>query len=130
MSLTPVKCHSCKNPPLQTSRYCLRCWIRDCVRKNLGIRDKEKKEYYTKVLLNKLQRQSHLCCYTAKLLVAGVNLSLDHILPSSEFPELKLKLDNLVWVDLSVNIAKNNLLPKNFRKLCEDVVLTKSEVLK
>jgi hypothetical protein len=124
------KCHSCQELPLETSRYCLQCWIRDCVRKNLGIKDKETKEHYTGVLLVKLKKQNHLCVYTAKNLIAGVNLSLDHILPVVQFPELKTDVENLVWVDLSVNVAKHKLLPTQFRQMCEDVIYYKSEILK
>lgn len=124
------KCHSCKNSPLQTSRYCLECWVRSCVGRTLNIKDKEKKEYYTKELLVKLKKQNHLCVYTARPLTAGVNLSLDHILPVVDFPELKTDLSNLVWVDLSVNVAKNKLLPRDFRQMCEDVVYHQSRILK
>lgn len=125
-----MKCHDCNQEQLPTSRYCLRCWIRDSVRRTLGVKDKQQKEHLTDLLLVKLQDQNHQCVYTGKQLKAGVNLSLDHILPKSEFPELNLDLSNLVWVDLAVNVAKNKLLPSNFRQMCEDVVLFQSELLK
>lgn len=59
----------------------------------------------------------------------GINMSLDHILPKSLYPEGFRELDNLVWVDKSCNIAKNNLLPVDFLSLCEDVVLYRSHIL-
>lgn len=123
------RCHSCNNKSLTTTRYCLRCYVRDAVRKTLGVKDKQQKENLTDLLLVKLKQQNHQCVYTGRRLVAGVNLSLDHVLPKSLFPEGFQKLDNLVWVDKSANIAKNNLLPKDFLEMCEDVVFTKSEVL-
>lgn len=123
------RCHSCNNMALTTTRYCLKCWIKDCVRKTLGIKDKQKKEHLANLLLVKLQRQNHECVYTGRKLVAGVNLSLDHILPKSSFPDSATDLTNLVWVDLSVNVAKSNLLPKDFLTMCEDVVVYQSEVL-
>lgn len=101
----------------------------DCVRKTLEIKDKPTKELYTKYLLQKLEKQNHECVYTARALVAGKNLSLDHILPKSVWPDGLRDLDNLVWVDKSVNIAKNSLLPQNFLELCEDVVIHRSELL-
>ena len=120
------RCHSCKGKALNTSRYCLNCWVRDCVRKTLGVKDKQEKERLANLLLKKLKLQKHQCAYTGRKLVAGVNLSLDHILPKSEFPHMK---DNLVWVDLSVNVAKSNLLPKDFLSMCEDVVVYRSDIL-
>lgn len=106
------------------------CWIKQSVRQTLDIKDKQQKEHYASLLLKKLKQQNHQCAYTGKPLTAGVNLSLDHILPKSEFPELRTKLNNLVWVDLRVNQAKNNLMPSNFRQMCEDVVYYQSEILK
>lgn len=124
------RCHSCNCEALSTSRYCLKCWIKQSVRQTLDIKDKQQKEHYASLLLKKLKQQNHQCAYTGKPLTAGVNLSLDHILPKSEFPELRTKLNNLVWVDLRVNQAKNNLMPSNFRQMCEDVVVYQSEILK
>ena len=123
------RCHSCNEKALSTSRFCLKCWMLDCVRNTLDIKDKQQKEHYANLLLIKLKLQNHQCAYTGKQLTAGINLSLDHILPKSSFPELSQKLNNLVWVDLRVNQAKNNLLPSNFRQMCEDVVVYRSDIL-
>lgn len=122
-------CHSCSNKALSTTRYCLRCWIKDCVRKTLGVKQKDEKERLTDLLYQKLKKQNHRCVYTGRVLIAGVNLSLDHILPKSQFANLNTNLDNLVWVDLSVNVAKNKLLPKDFLSMCEDVVVYRSDLL-
>lgn len=123
------RCHSCNDTALRTARYCLKCWIKECVRKTLGVKDKQEKEHLANLLLKKLKLQNHQCAYTGRLLVAGVNLSLDHVLPKSKFPESKQSIDNLVWVDLSCNVAKNNLLPNDFLSMCEDVVFYRSEIL-
>lgn len=123
------RCHSCNDTALNTSRYCLRCWIKDCVRKTLGVKEKQEKEHLASLLLKKLKKQNHKCAYTGRILTAGINLSLDHVLPKSKFPDAKSNIDNLVWVDLSCNVAKNNLLPNDFLSMCEDVVYYRSEIL-
>lgn len=124
-----MKCHSCSNKRLETTRYCLRCYIKDCVRKTLLVTEKLEKEELTRQLYTKLQKQNFTCAYTARQLIPGKNLSLDHILPKSVYPDGIKDISNLVWVDLSCNIAKNNLLPENFYHLCEDVVYQKSTLL-
>jgi len=123
------KCHSCSSTRETNSRYCLSCWIEDCVRKTLKVTEKQEKKRIANLLHQKLKNQNFTCCYTARPLITGINLSLDHILPSSIFPEGLADLDNLVWVDLSCNVAKSNLLPKNFLELCEAVVRTRSTLL-
>ena len=123
------RCHSCSDNRLENTRYCLECYIRDTVRKTLHITDRQAKQEFASSLLKKLQDQDFRCVYTNRQLVPGINLSLDHILPKSLYPDGFKDLSNLVWCDLSVNIAKNNLLPQNFLELCEDVVLTKSALL-
>lgn len=124
-----MRCHSCSNIRLETTRYCLLCYIKDTVRKTLVITEKKSKEELAKQLLLKLQNQNFTCVYTARQLVPGKNMSLDHILPKSVYPEGLRELNNLVWVDKSCNIAKNNLLPQNFLELCQDVVVCKSAYL-
>lgn len=123
------RCHSCNKEPLEHTRYCLHCYIKECVRKTLKLAKNEDKEHYANILLTKLQNQNFECAYTGRKLTPGINMSLDHILPSSIFPEHLREIDNLVWCDLSCNIAKNNLLPANFLELCQDVVYTRSELL-
>jgi 5-methylcytosine-specific restriction endonuclease McrA len=124
-----MKCHSCQGVRSKHTRYCLRCYIKEAVRKTLGIRDNEQKEQYANLLYKKLANQNFTCVYTGRRLIPGQNMSLDHILPKSLFPEIAADIDNLVWVDLSCNIAKNNLLPGNFLEICQDVVRTSSPIL-
>lgn len=123
------RCHSCTKESLTATRYCLHCYIKECVRKTLKLVKDEDKEHYANILLTKLQNQNFECVYTGRRLTPGINLSLDHILPSSIFPEQFRDIDNLVWCDLSCNIAKNNLLPEKFLELCQDVVCKRSELL-
>lgn len=123
------RCHSCTKDSLENTRYCLHCYIKECVRKTLKLVKDEDKEHYASILLDKLQNQNFECVYTGRRLTPGINMSLDHILPSSIFPEQFRDIDNLVWCDLSCNIAKNNLLPENFLELCQAVVYTRSELL-
>lgn len=123
------RCHSCNGTALTHTRYCLYCYIKDCVRKTLLITETQAKQEFASLLLKKLENQNHRCVYTNRLLVPGVNMSLDHILPKSLYPEGFRELSNLVWVDKSCNIAKNNLLPVDFLSLCEDVVLYRSHIL-
>lgn len=123
------RCHSCNGTALSTTRYCLRCYIKDCVRKTLLITDPIAKNEFATLLLTKLDNQNHHCVYTNRLMVPGINMSLDHILPKSLYPEGFRELNNLVWVDKSCNIAKNNLLPNDFLEMCQDVVVTSSPIL-
>jgi hypothetical protein len=123
------RCHSCNRQCLEHTRYCLKCYISESVRKTLGITDKQEKKHFCSILYLKLLKQSGECVYTGRQLIPGKNMSLDHVLPSSIYPEGLQEVDNLVWCDLTVNIAKNNLLPHNFLELCQDVVSTKSKHL-
>lgn len=123
------RCHSCKGNRSRHTRYCLRCWIRDTVRRTCKVTDKEAKELLTTQLHQKLLQQNFTCVYTGRRLIPGQNMSLDHILPSSLYPEGLTELDNLVWCDLTVNVAKNNLLPNQFLVMCKDVVYYKQTIL-
>ncbi len=123
------RCHSCNGTALTHTRYCLYCYIKDCVRKTLLITDPQAKQEFASLLLEKLDNQNNRCVYTNRIMVPGVNMSLDHILPKSLYPDGFRELSNLVWVDKSCNIAKNNLLPNDFLSLCEDVVLYRSDIL-
>lgn len=127
--LLNVRCHSCNGTALNHTRYCLFCYIKDCTRKTLLITEPQAKHDFASLLITKLNNQKHRCVYTNRLLVPGINMSLDHILPKSLYPDGFRELDNLVWVDKSCNIAKNNLLPSAFLEMCQDVVYTRSEVL-
>lgn len=121
-----MKCHSCCAESLPTTRYCLFCFVKEAVRKTLGITDSTIKTEFAAILLEKLHQQNFKCFYTQRDLVPGVNLSLDHVLPKSWYPEGRTDIDNLVWTDLRCNQAKNNLPLSAFVSLCEDVVKNKA----
>lgn len=124
-----MKCHSCKNKRLKYTRYCLDCYIKECVRKTLKVTNPEVKETLKEQLLNKLILQNYFCAYTDFTLVPGVNMSLDHIIPSSKDPERLTDITNLVWIDITCNMAKRNLHPSQFFALCKAVVNKQSEIL-
>jgi len=66
--------------------------------------------------------QNQRCYLTGRLLVPGINASLDHIKPQSKNPELYNKIENIRWCDIDVNKAKNKLSNEELFKLCEDVL--------
>lgn len=124
-----MKCHSCKGIRLKHTRYCLDCYIKECVRKTLKVTDLREKETLKEQLLSKLIQQNYICAYTGLRLIPGINMSLDHVLPVSTNPEKLKELSNLVWIDIQCNMAKRNLLPSQFLALCEAVVLKQSSIL-
>ena len=64
------------------------------------------------------ERQGYICPLTGDKLVAGVNMSLDHIQPVSRFPELRIDLDNLQWLTKWANVSKSNLDLEEFIANC------------
>jgi len=64
------------------------------------------------------KKQDYICPLTGDKLIAGVNMSLDHIKPVSRFPELQTKLTNLQWITKWANTAKNNLDLEEFVANC------------
>lgn len=124
-----MKCHSCKGKRLKHTRYCLDCYIKECVRKTLKVTDLREKETLKEQLLNKLIQQNYTCAYTGIRLIPGINMSIDHIFPVSINPEKIKEIDNLIWIDVHCNMAKRNLLPSEFMDLCIAVVSHQSELL-
>lgn len=61
----------------------------------------------------KLEAQEFKCALTGVPIVPGKNASLDHVLPRTKYPELAAELTNLVWVDHSVNVMKQNITPED-----------------
>ena len=68
------------------------------------------------------ERQDYICPLTGDTLVAGVNMSLDHIKPASKYPELLTDLKNLQWLTKWANWAKGNLDTSEFITNCTKVV--------
>jgi CRISPR/Cas system Type II protein with McrA/HNH and RuvC-like nuclease domain len=66
-----------------------------------------------------LEDQNYRCPYTGILLKPGDNMSLDHILPTSRFPDLAGSIDNVEWVLDRVNLMKGNLTKEEFLQAVE-----------
>ena len=74
------------------------------------------------VLKEKLIAQGYRCALSGTAIVPGVNASLDHILPTSQFPERAADLSNVQWVSTEVNYAKRTMTPERFVEMCAAVV--------
>ena len=59
-----------------------------------------------------LQKQNYTCSYTGKKLIIGENASLDHIVPKSKGGDNSI--NNLQWIDLQINVMKNNMSHQEF----------------
>jgi len=67
------------------------------------------------------EKQNYICPLTGDTLRAGVNMSLDHIKPTSKYPHLIKKISNLQWLSKWANWAKGSLSVKVFVKNCTKV---------
>jgi len=72
-------------------------------------------------LERKLMDQEYKCPYSGKILVLGVNASIDHIYPQSRFPDKKYDLSNLEWVDLYINLLKRDMTKDEFISLIRNI---------
>ena len=63
-----------------------------------------------------------LCAISGEDLIPGANMSLDHIKPTSVYPDLKNDINNVQWVTKWVNVAKWNLDMDDFVKRCVNIV--------
>ena len=66
-------------------------------------------------------KQGMRCPYTGEVLVPGDNLSFDHILPSSRFPEIASDISNIQLVTRRINILKGDLTHEEFISMCTGV---------
>jgi hypothetical protein len=69
---------------------------------------------YWQHLMQIAEQQKYICPYSGQQLIPGINMSLDHKLPKSRFPEKQNDLDNLQFCDLYVNNAKHIMTEKEF----------------
>ena len=99
-----------------SGRVCEICYFKRCAYKNLRSRS------YWITLRDKLVAQDHRCAYTGILLELGVNDSLDHILPSSRYPERSNDKDNVEWVCRSVNGMKRDRTPDEFIASLQQII--------
>lgn len=102
-------CKRCRKLPLINKTLCIDCYYKE-IRIN-GKYDKNKAGF----LKNLLIQQNYTCPYSGKKLYPG-NMSLDHILPVSKYPMLANDLNNLQWVAIEVNTAKNNMTENEFKE--------------
>jgi hypothetical protein len=96
--------------------HCLHCWAGQVASARLGSRK------HGLAILEKLEQQQYRCAYTGRHLIPGKNISLDHVIPVAQAPELAGDVDNVVWCDLSANVAKYDLSRNDFVQLCKEVV--------
>lgn len=100
------KCTNCGGSSIISTTaklpLCETCWFKASAERNLGTRER----WYE--LKEKLYNQNCRCAYSGRALKIGYNANLDHIFPSSRYPEFKYDISNLVWVDKNINELKNN----------------------
>jgi len=102
-------CKSCTKTKLKDSNWCLYHFIRHIL--SLGdykLLTQYERDYYTEVMIDKLEEQNYKCYISGITLIPGVNANIDHILPKKHYPELTLDLENLAWIDSLVNSVKNS----------------------
>jgi hypothetical protein len=104
-----------KNKSLENIIWCSDCHLKNCSLNNLG-----SKTFY-KDLLQILEKQKYICPYTGDKIIIGTNDSIDHILPSGKFPELKREIKNLQWVSRDVNKMKWDHTEEEFKILIKKI---------
>lgn len=96
--ITEGKCRNCSSPRMKTTRYCLTHLVkRICDFHHID-------HALIPKLIKKLKDQNFECYYTGVLLVPGLNLSVDHIIPKKA--GLDNNIENLVWCDMAINKMK------------------------
>ena len=68
-------------------------------------------------LEGKMEHQQWQCVYTGEKLIAGVNASVDHRIPSSRGGSDDLC--NLQWVTKKINRMKGNMTHQEFVEICQ-----------
>lgn len=109
-------CIKCSNKALSGVSMCTICTLRTAARRN-GFRSKD-----YKLLLEKLVEQNFKCYYTGRVLVLGINASVEHKNPRSRFPEEEGDIENIVWCDLDINRTKRSQTAEEFLQMCREVV--------
>ena len=106
----------CKNPKLQYSKLCEKCYLKQKSVQQLG------NVHFWKELKLLLEQQQYKCPYTGNDLILGLNTSLDHIV-SKKLDNSKAKdLNNIQWVDFQVNMAKGHLTHQQFIDFCKQII--------
>jgi hypothetical protein len=74
-----------------------------------------------RILLEKLDECGWRCPYTGEQLVMGDNLSFDHILPVSRFPEKRHDPENVEPISWEINMLKRHLTKDEFLALVRNI---------
>ncbi len=99
-------CNRCgKRPCLPSMKDRCDSFCEPCYFKKTSI-DCLKTAKHAELIGEKLRAQCYRCAHTGELIVLGLNDSLDHILPTSKFPELRSDPANVEWVTRKVNCMK------------------------
>ncbi len=98
---------------------CVSCWFDQIARNATGSR------LNGVYLAEKFEEQKHLCYYTNKIMIPGVNASIDHKIPRKRGGSDDLI--NLVWCDFNVNMQKRDLTEKEFIEQCKLVYLNSTK---
>lgn len=115
-------CYRCGATPLETfkdkppaARVCESCYLKRISHKHFG------SGKYWQILRDKLVSQDYRCVYTGALLKLGDNATLDHIFPSSRFPEKKRDIRNIQWICQKVNDLKGSYTPDELLALVKSI---------
>jgi hypothetical protein len=109
-------CSQCSNQIMKGhSDVCEYHWFDRAARSNGFRRVRDR----VKILKEILERQNYTCPYTGKKLIPGLNASIDHKNPRARFPEQYSLIENIEWVDLFVNNAKNTMTKDEFISFCK-----------
>lgn len=113
------ECLNCKKHVDTQEEYaaCEECHLKNIARLYLGT-SRRWKELQT-LWVN----QHGICPYTGIRLGFGIDASLDHILPSSRFPELANEISNMEFIHNDVNLMKKDMTKEEFLELIQVISL-------
>ena len=105
-------CRKCGEPVVGKVLLCEHHWLQDMAQQSMG------STRFAKLLLEKLTSQERRCYYTGGILVAG-EASIDHLFPTSRYPELRAEPSNVVWCSKEINLMKNGMTDSEFIGWCK-----------
>jgi hypothetical protein len=107
--------YGCKAKAVTDGRLCENHFFKNASVNRLGCYK------HARALQALAERQNYTCPLTGDKLIPTVNMSLDHILPSSKYPDLKKDINNVQWVTKWANAAKWDLTTEEFIAKCKQV---------